>query len=65
VPRLAEPGFELESQPLTDELLAGSDIVAVVTAHPGVDHGRVADVAPLVIDFRNAVPESRGTVVKL
>jgi UDP-N-acetyl-D-glucosamine dehydrogenase len=65
VPRLAEHGFELESQPLTDELLAGVDIVAVVTAHPGVDHARVAEVAPLVIDFRNAVPLSGETVVKL
>src|SRR3954453_9997752 len=56
VPTLSEYGFDLESQALPDELLGGADIVAVVTAHPGVDHNRVADVAPLVIDFRNAVP---------
>ena len=65
VPRLAEHGFDLESQALTDELLAGADIVAVVTAHPGVDHDRVAEIAPLVIDFRNAVPAANGRVVKL
>ena len=65
VPHLAEHGFELDSQPLTDELLAGADIVAVVTAHPGVDHARVAEMAPLVIDFRNAVPAAGETVVKL
>ena len=64
VPHLAEHGFDLDSQPLTDELLAGADIVAVVTAHPGVDHARVAELAPLVIDFRNAVPAAGG-VVKL
>ncbi|MGH3138295.1 MAG: nucleotide sugar dehydrogenase [Gaiellales bacterium] len=65
VPRLEEHGFELESQPLTDEVLAAADIVAVVTAHPGVDHARVAEVAQLVIDFRNAVPAANGRVVKL
>jgi UDP-N-acetyl-D-glucosamine dehydrogenase len=65
VPSLREHGFELDSQQLTDELLAGADIVAVVTAHPGVDHGRVAEAAQLVIDFRNAVPAADGRVVKL
>jgi UDP-N-acetyl-D-glucosamine dehydrogenase len=65
VPDLAERGFDLNSKPLTDDLLAGADIVAVVTAHPGVDHARVAELAPLVIDFRNAVPAADGRVVKL
>jgi UDP-N-acetyl-D-glucosamine dehydrogenase len=65
VPHLAEHGFDLDSQALTDDLLAGTDIVAVVTAHPGVDHARVAERAPLVIDFRNAVPAAGGRVVKL
>jgi UDP-N-acetyl-D-glucosamine dehydrogenase len=65
VPSLREHGFELDSQPLTDELLGGADIVAVVTAHPGVDHAHVAKAAPLVIDFRNAVPAADGRVVKL
>jgi UDP-N-acetyl-D-glucosamine dehydrogenase len=65
VPSLREHGFELDSQPLTDELLSGADIVAVVTAHPGVDHAHVAKAAPLVIDFRNAVPAADGRVVKL
>jgi len=36
-----------------------------VTAHPGVDHSHVAALAPLVIDFRNAVPAADGRVVKL
>jgi UDP-N-acetyl-D-glucosamine dehydrogenase len=65
VPSLAEHGFDLKSEALTDELLAGADIVAVVTAHPGVDHSHVAALAPLVIDFRNAVPAADGRVVKL
>jgi UDP-N-acetyl-D-glucosamine dehydrogenase len=65
VPSLREHGFELDSLPLTDEHLAGADIVAVVTAHPGVDHARVAEAAALVIDFRNAVPAANGRVVKL
>jgi UDP-N-acetyl-D-glucosamine dehydrogenase len=65
VPHLAENGFELKSQPLTDEVLAEADIVAVVTAHPSVDHARVAETARLVIDFRNAVPATGESVVKL
>jgi UDP-N-acetyl-D-glucosamine dehydrogenase len=65
VPTLRGDGHDLDSEPLDDDLLAGADIVAVVTAHAGIDYGRVAERAPLVIDFRNAVPRDRGTVVAL
>ena len=46
--------------PLTDEALAASDAVVVVTAHSGIDWQRVADSAPLVVDFRNAVPRGEN-----
>ncbi len=63
VPRL-EPGHGLDramsSVPLTDEALAASDAVVVVTAHSGIDWQRVADTAPLVVDFRNAVPRGEN-----
>jgi UDP-N-acetyl-D-glucosamine dehydrogenase len=65
VPDLGEEELELESAPLTDELLARADIVCVVTAHSGIDYGRVADRAQLVLDLRNAVPADAGRVVKL
>jgi UDP-N-acetyl-D-glucosamine dehydrogenase len=65
VPDLGEEGLDLESSPLTDELLAGADIACVVTAHSGIDYARVADRAQLVLDLRNAVPASSERVVKL
>lgn len=59
-----EPGHGLDvamrSVPLTDEALAGADAVVVVTAHSGVDWQHVADTAPLVVDFRNAVPRGEN-----
>ncbi len=64
VPRLTEGELQLESRPLTDEVLRASDIVCVVTAHSTVDYARVAAEAPLVIDFRNTVPAG-DTVVQL
>lgn len=59
-----EPGHGLDigmsSVALTDEALAGSDAVVVVTAHSGIDWQHVADTAPLVVDFRNAVPRGEN-----
>ena len=63
VPQLAKVG--LRSVPLDAELLRGVDAVAVVTAHDGIDWGLVAREAPLVVDFRNVVPEIDGKVWKL
>lgn len=42
------------SVPLTDELLRSVDAVMVVTDHSAVDYGRVRELAPIVIDSRNA-----------
>ena len=42
-PARASTASTSSPQPLTDELLAAADIVCVVTAHPGVDHARVAE----------------------
>ncbi len=49
VPSLREP--ELESVEL-EAGLAEADLVAIVTAHPGIDYADVVAKAPLVIDFR-------------
>jgi UDP-N-acetyl-D-glucosamine dehydrogenase len=49
VPQLTE--FGLESVDL-DQALAATDLVAIVTAHPGIDYSRVVRAAPLVLDFR-------------
>jgi UDP-N-acetyl-D-glucosamine dehydrogenase len=42
------------SVPLTDELLTEADAVMVVTDHSVVDYARVSELAPIVIDTRNA-----------
>jgi UDP-N-acetyl-D-glucosamine dehydrogenase len=49
VPELAGMGFK--NTPLKDAL-AGADLVVIVTAHPGVDHGAVISEAPLLVDLR-------------
>jgi UDP-N-acetyl-D-glucosamine dehydrogenase len=49
VPSLRESG--LESVDL-EAGLAEADLVAIVTAHPGIDYADVVAKAPLVIDFR-------------
>jgi UDP-N-acetyl-D-glucosamine dehydrogenase len=65
VPDLPDHG--LRSQDL-DGSLANADCVAIVTAHSGIDYGRLADEAHLVVDFRNATGtngSANGRVWKL
>ncbi len=54
VPRLEEDGGAWESVPLTDEVLAGVDAAVIVTNHKNVDYGRILELAPIVVDTRNA-----------
>jgi UDP-N-acetyl-D-glucosamine dehydrogenase len=49
VPELAEQG--LRSAEL-EEALGGVDLAVIVTAHPQVDHGRIVERAPQVLDLR-------------
>lgn len=53
VPTLAHEGLDLDSVDLTDEVLAGSDAVLIVTDHTDVDYRRVVEKAPIVVDTRN------------
>jgi UDP-N-acetyl-D-glucosamine dehydrogenase len=65
IPDLPEQG--LSSQDL-DGSLANADCVAIVTAHSGIDYGRLAESAQLVVDFRNATGRNgsvNGRVWKL
>ncbi|MEJ7810315.1 MAG: nucleotide sugar dehydrogenase [Gemmatimonadaceae bacterium] len=43
-----------KSVELTEELLRESDVVMIVTDHSNVDYARVADLAQILIDTRNA-----------
>jgi UDP-N-acetyl-D-glucosamine dehydrogenase len=59
VAEVAVEGHTYKSLDLTDELLAETDLVVVVTDHTAVDYQRVADQAPRIFDTRNA---TRGVV---
>ncbi|MBV9210436.1 MAG: nucleotide sugar dehydrogenase, partial [Acidobacteria bacterium] len=48
----AEP---LQSVELTDEELSASDCVVIVTDHSHIDYARVTELAPLIVDTRNAL----------
>lgn len=63
-------GEPLQSVPLTNEELEGSDCVIIVTDHTEVDYKRVCSVAPLIVDTRNALNgdvrrESKARVIRL
>jgi UDP-N-acetyl-D-glucosamine dehydrogenase len=63
-------GEPLESVPLTDEELEGSDCVVIVTDHSGVDYARVCRLSRLVVDTRNALAgdlrrDSRARIIRL
>jgi len=47
-------GEALRSVPLTEGEIAGSDVVAIVIGHRGIDYGWVTRHAPLVVDAINA-----------
>jgi UDP-N-acetyl-D-glucosamine dehydrogenase len=54
VPSFREDGHERLSVPFSDAELARADAVVIVTDHSSVDYQRVVDVAPVVVDTRNA-----------
>ena len=63
-------GDPLHSTELTDDELKASDCVVIVTDHSGVNYRRVTELAPLVVDTRNALggelrKESRARIIRL
>jgi UDP-N-acetyl-D-glucosamine dehydrogenase len=68
VPELALEGRTFKSVELTDEELAGADLVVILTDHSVIDWNRVVAKAPRVYDTRNAtrgVREGREKIRKL
>jgi UDP-N-acetyl-D-glucosamine dehydrogenase len=68
VPELALEGRTWKSVELTDEELAGSDLVVILTDHSVIDYPRVVAKAQRVYDTRNAtrgVREGREKIRKL
>jgi UDP-N-acetyl-D-glucosamine dehydrogenase len=54
VPECEIGGVRYKNEDLTDESLAGSDLVIILTDHQSVDYDRVVEKAPRVFDTRNA-----------
>ena len=48
-------GEPLVSVPLTDEELRTSDCLIIVTDHSEIDYTRICELAPLIVDTRNAL----------
>ncbi|MBS2021704.1 MAG: nucleotide sugar dehydrogenase [Deltaproteobacteria bacterium] len=68
MPRTRKHGdLEFASVPLTDDELAQSDVVLIVTAHKDIDYAHVVQKARLVVDTRNAcksVKQDKHKVVR-
>ncbi len=63
-------GDALSNQELTDDLIRNSDCVIICTEHTTVDYHRICELAPLIVDTRNALSEetrngSNAKIVRL
>ena len=54
VPSIILDGVQLKAVELSDRDLEAADCVLILTDHPDFDYRRVVEVAPLVVDTRNA-----------
>ena len=63
-------GLPLSSVDLSDEEISAADCVVIVTNHSDIDYSRVIELAPLVVDTRNALNGdlrrgSRARIIRL
>jgi UDP-N-acetyl-D-glucosamine dehydrogenase len=63
-------GDPLQSIALSDETLRASDCVVIVTDHSEINYRKVTELAPLIVDTRNALGgelrrESRARIIRL
>ena len=65
VPNAEAGGRRWKSRELRDEVVKKSDLTVILTAHPGIDYGRVLRGAKLVFDARNATAGLTGRVERL
>ncbi len=65
VPELTIGEFHAKSVPLTEEAVAGSDLLVIVTDHHSIDYENVVRMAPRVFDTRNATRDVRGNREKI
>jgi UDP-N-acetyl-D-glucosamine dehydrogenase len=57
--------FQMESAPLTEELLSEMDAVMILTDHSSYDYQWIVDHSSLVIDTRNATKNLKNTSEKV
>ena len=68
VPSVVLDGSLLKAIEPTPEAVAGADCVLILTDHPEFNYRQIVELAPLVIDTRNAtwgIPAPQGKVVAL
>lgn len=53
VPRLSEPGMELDSEPVS--AVSQKDCVVIITDHSRIDYKEILRASPLIVDTRNAL----------
>ena len=63
-------GDPLYNTELTDDLIKNSDCIVICTDHSDIDYKRVCELAPLIVDTRNALGEdvrngSKAKVIRL
>jgi UDP-N-acetyl-D-glucosamine dehydrogenase len=58
-------GYDLESKPMTAATFAEVDCVAILTDHRAVNYKTLLASAPLIVDTRNAIKESRPNIFRL
>jgi UDP-N-acetyl-D-glucosamine dehydrogenase len=54
------PDLDMESSPLTAEILSHADLVLLVTDHSALDYAWIASTARLILDTRNAFKGEKG-----
>jgi UDP-N-acetyl-D-glucosamine dehydrogenase len=63
-PKMRAHAFDLQSVPLTAELLASQDCVIVATDHDAFDYELIAAHAPLIVDTRGRYAGGGANIIK-
>jgi UDP-N-acetyl-D-glucosamine dehydrogenase len=63
-PEMRKYKFDLESQPVNPETIAGYDCILIVTDHDDVDYEMIGTHARLIVDTRNAMNRVPAELVK-
>ncbi|MBD0328453.1 MAG: hypothetical protein ICV68_18730 [Pyrinomonadaceae bacterium] len=54
-PNVSEDDFNATSVELTDDALRNSDLAIITTDHDSVEYRGIVELAPLILDTRNAI----------